>query len=369
MKRIEQGEKIGYLLPEYKTKKGRRNYWTCLCTLCNTEKDIREDSLSSGKVISCGCYRKTMDFSKKSKEQHPIEDLSGKVYSELTVLYMSDKRVGKKIMWTCLCSCGKIVDVWSANLKNGNTKTCGDYTAHRLSYMKNVWQDNLDDITGNVYGDWLVLYRDENKIPTRWICECQKCKITKSVLASSLKSGKTKNCGCRRSNPSMVGQKVGHWFVIKRSKRKRPNGRYCTTYLCRCECGTERYVDEARLMNGTSLSCGCFNSKANEYISSILREKNYKFETEYKYSDLIGPNGGLLRFDFAVFDNNGSVICLIEYQGSQHYLNIEFGKEQREVTDHQKRKYCKNKNILLYEIKYTDNIDKELDKIFSHIAC
>ena len=369
MNRITAGEKVGYLLPQYKFKDGRRVKWNCVCTLCNSEKNIREDALKSGKTISCGCYKKSEEYLEKVKTLHQIEDLTGKVYSELTVLCLSDKRIGKKIMWTCLCSCGKIVDVWSANLKNGNTKTCGDYEAHRINYMKEVWKDNLDDLRGNKHGDWIVLYRDENKIPTRWMCECQNCGTIKSVLASSLKSGKTKNCGCKRHNPSLEGKKIGHWVVIKKSKRKRPNGHYCTTYFCRCECGTERYVDESRLLNGKSLSCGCYSSKANEYISSALKENSINFEAEYSYEDLKGPKGGLLRFDFAIKDNDGNVLCLIEYQGKQHYLEKQFGKEQREITDPLKKDYCKNKNILLFEIKYSDNIDKELDKILSHIAC
>lgn len=366
---MDRNDMVGYLLLNERKKKNSRAYWGCTCTLCGNDKDIREDTLQSGKTVSCGCYQKTEMHAEKIKQSHPIEDLTGNVYHELTVLRMSDKRVGKKIMCTCLCSCGKIVDVWAANLKNGNTKTCGDYEAHRIAHMKDLWDMTLDDLTGKIFGDWLVKERDGSSQPTRWICECLLCGTTKSVLGNALKNGQSTNCGCKRHNPSLTGKVVGKWSVGKRSKRKRPSGRYCTTYFCTCECGTQRYVDESRLLNGTSLSCGCVKSKANEYIAEILKQNNYSFMCEYSYPDLVGPGNGLLRFDFAILDNKNDVVCLIEYQGEQHYTNSDFGKQQREITDPLKKKYCKTNNIQLFEIKYTDNIDAKLDKIFTHIAC
>ena len=366
---MNRNDIVGYLILNEKIQKNNRPYWNCTCQLCGQSKDIREDSLKSGKVVSDGCYKKTKTFSEKNKQIHTIEDLTGNVYYELTVLGLSNKRVGKKIMWKCLCSCGKIVDVWSANLKNGNTKTCGDFESHREKYMRKIWDETLDDLSGDIYGDWLVEYRDGLSQPTKWICKCKRCGTEKSVLAAALKNGQSKSCGCRRCNPSLTGQKVGCWSVGKRSKRKRPNGHYCTTYLCKCDCGTERYVDENRLLNGTSLSCGCVKSGANKYITSVLIKNGFNFTPEFKFEELRGPNNGLLRFDFAIQDANDNLICLIEYQGAQHYIEQEYGKIQREITDKMKKEFCKQHNIPLYEIKYTDNIDAKLEKIFTHIAC
>ena len=361
---------VGYLTLNNRIIKNNRPYWNCTCQLCGNKKDIREDSLKSKKVISDGCYKKTKLFSDKQKSKHPIENLTGLIFGELTVIHLSDSRNGKKIMWTCKCSCGNIVDIWAANLKNGNSKTCGDFTAHRLKYMKNVWKSSLDDLSGRKYGDWIVERRDGDIQPTRWICKCAACGKEESVLGNSLKDNSSTSCGCRKQNESLVGDIIGHWEVLERSKRLRPNGRYCTTYLCRCECGTERYVDESRLLRGKSLSCGCYSSKANEHIAKLLKEKKIKFATEYKYYDLIGPKGGYLRFDFALFDSKRkNVLCLIEYQGEQHYLDTEFGKEQREITDSQKREYCQSNNIQFYEIKYTENIDEKINEILTHYAC
>lgn len=367
---MEPGDKIGYLTLLERKKKDKRAYWLCHCDLCGNEKEIREDSLKSGKQISDGCYNTSKERSEKAKLKHPIEDLTGMIFGDLTVTGLSDKRVGKKILWICNCSCGNTVEVWSANLKNGNTKTCGSLF-HRQHHLEDLWKNTLDDLTGMRFGNWNVLERDGNFQPTRWFCQCVLCGTIRSVLSVNLKNGTSTGDGCERANESLVGQTVGHWQVLERSKRLRPNGRYCTTYLCVCDlCGTQRYVDESRLLNGTSLSCGCLKSKYNEIISKYLADNNIAFIPEYKFTDLIGPGGGLLRFDFAVLDNKGNLQYLIEYQGEQHYKECEFGREQREITDPMKREYCKKHNIMLYEIRYDSNIDEELDRITStHITC
>lgn len=43
------------------------------------------------------------------------------------------------------------------------------------------------------------------------------------------------------------------------------------------------------------------------------------FKEEYEFPGLRAPSGRVLRFDFAVFDGDGNLDFLIEYQGKQHY--------------------------------------------------
>jgi hypothetical protein len=57
-------------------------------------------------------------------------------------------------------------------------------------------------------------------------------------------------------------------------------------------------------------------------------------------------------------------ICLIEYQGEQHYNSVEFfgGEKQFKKIlkyDSLKEKYCKNNDIKLIKIPYWDNLNKE----------
>lgn len=54
----------------------------------------------------------------------------GKTFGRLTVLKQSPRKSGK-IYWSCLCSCGKVVDVEGYHLRSGRTKSCGCYKADR----------------------------------------------------------------------------------------------------------------------------------------------------------------------------------------------------------------------------------------------
>lgn len=94
------------------------------------------------------------------------------------------------------------------------------------------------------------------------------------------------------------------------------------------------------------------------------------FEEEYEFPDLNSPNKRPLRFDFAVFDDDGNLDFLIEYQGKQHYQAVsKFGGSrgfyQQQYNDNQKRKYCINKNIKLVEIPYTEEHLISYDYIMS----
>jgi len=54
-----------------------------------------------------------------------MNDLAGKKYGRLLVLYKSGHDKNKKIAWYCECECGTYVIVPSNSLRTGNTKSCG----------------------------------------------------------------------------------------------------------------------------------------------------------------------------------------------------------------------------------------------------
>ena len=85
----------------------RRNYkavWHCRCT-CGREVDTLSASLQNGKTRSCGCLRKE-ELSKMS-----IVDLTGQRFGSLTVMNITNRRSGDKVMWHCRCDCGRELDV------------------------------------------------------------------------------------------------------------------------------------------------------------------------------------------------------------------------------------------------------------------
>ena len=77
-----------------------------------------------------------------------------------------------------------------------------------------------------------------------------------------------------------------------------------------------------------------------------------------------------LPFDFAIYDNDGAVKCLIEYDSQQHFKSVAlFGGdeayEQSKIRDKIKDDYCKEKNILLIRLNYL-HTNKEMKEIITN---
>ena len=61
------------------------------------------------------------------------------------------------------------------------------------------------------------------------------------------------------------------------------------------------------------------SSRGEIKICGILDAAGLAYKEEYTYPDLVSSSGRPLRCDFCVFDDNGDIDFLIEYQGIQHY--------------------------------------------------
>ena len=87
------------------------------------------------------------------------------------------------------------------------------------------------------------------------------------------------------------GTVIGRWTVLdtyeKTSKGERK-------WLCRCECGTERYVLERSLRHGGSYSCGCLRKERHrEAVSTDLSGKVFGELTVLHISEHQRKNGGI----------------------------------------------------------------------------
>ena len=76
-------------------------------------------------------------------------------------------------------------------------------------------------------------------------------------------------------------------------------------------------------------------SRGEIKIHEILAAEGLMFKEEYSFPDLLSSSHNPLRFDFAVFDDNGDIDFLIEYQGIQHYEPVAFRQKK---TDENKEK-------------------------------
>ncbi len=100
-------------------------------------------------------------------------------------------------------------------------------------------------------------------------------------------------------------------------------------------------------------------SRGEIKIHEILEESGLNYKMEYSFKDLKSSNGKPLRFDFVVFDDDGYIDFIIEYQGKQHYQpSAKFGGNrgfyQQQFNDNKKRRFCALHDFKLIEIPYTE---------------
>lgn len=274
-----------------------------------------------------------------------ITDLSTKTFGIYTVLEqdIETSNAKKRVYWKCRC-----------NKCNNETSVRGDGLTRLPKNCPNCRYPNL---TGKQYGLLTVLEKgktDKNG-HVYWICQCQ-CGTIKEIAGSNLTQG-TQSCGCLQSKIAsethlldLTGQKFGKLTVLQKTSTV---GDKRVKWLCKCDCGTQIEVQSNNLTNGHTQSCGCIKSLGELKIREILLSNKILFKTEYIFSDLSNR-----RFDFAVFDNNGNLSYLIEFDGKQHFDYIKTWHHDEDSflvaqqRDKEKTNYCKEKNIPLIRIPY-----------------
>lgn len=266
-------------------------------------------------------------------------DLIGQKYGNLTVIGRAPNR-GKHVYWQCKCDCGDIKEVRSQHLREGKIKTC----AHC----------NANAIIGKTFGNWKVLKATDKKFETYILyeCECAECGNIALKTSTFLKQ-EHKFCDNCRSN-DISNQKFGNLTTIQRLGS---NHNRQSLWKCKCNCGNEVIVTYGHLINGDTKSCGCIKSQGESKIKNILSQNNIIYESQKTFEDCRFPDTNMpARFDFYLPEYN----ILIEYDGRQHYVytnsgwNTEEDFLKRKRRDEYKNNWCKEKNIKLIRIPYTD---------------
>lgn len=309
-------------------------------------------------------------------------DLTGQKFGKLTVIKKDENRKNSyMVYWICQCECGNIKSISSASLQYGKTLSCGCLNKEINSKPK-----DLSYMIGKRFGKLVVIKRagthvtpSGQKKPT-WLCQCD-CGNQKIVASQDLKTGHTKSCGCLPTKKKgsglhdLVGRRFGKLVVIERAEEDyqyESKGKTTTSprWICQCDCGNITIAQGGNLRSGATTNCGCERkqSKSELIITQFLTEHNVKYLSEYSFDDLRNQRGNLLRFDFAILNDDNKVIMLVEYQGEQHYIDCGwFGLYQRKYSDKMKRKYCSLHNIKLYEIKYDEDLNNSLENLLLEI--
>lgn len=145
---------------------GERNFkgrfrWRCECE-CGRYIDTYANALISGHTKSCG---KCVTYAGR-----PM-DLTGMKFGRLTALHPIDN--GKKdTYYLCECECGNCIEVASASLRTGNTRSCG--CLHR-DHLKNIDRSKIKHAkhggSYDEYGNTERLYNIWHGMKNRCYCK------------------------------------------------------------------------------------------------------------------------------------------------------------------------------------------------------
>lgn len=134
-----------------------------------------------------GCSAATVK--KYIGKQDTVSSMINERFGSLTVIERAPKRtdlVSRCIRYTCLCDCGKYIEVNGNALRSGHTTSCG-------CSRKGT---NINDLTGKQFGELYVL--ELSKIENHrayWKCRCS-CGNIIEVQGHYLTQGDKKSCGC-----------------------------------------------------------------------------------------------------------------------------------------------------------------------------
>ena len=323
----------------------------CRCRICAHVWSTSPDSLNQG----CGCPN-CANIKKRSQKVKShnlfIEELKN-INPQIKVL---EKYTNAKTKILCLC----LIDghQWYAspdNLLHGyGCPKCAGKTTTTESFKEKMHYINPDiELLGE--------YKTNN---TKIKCLCRKHNYIFYMTPSKLSRGQ----GCTKCRSEKCGnaRRLSYDEFSQKLSSINPNievvGSYVNSHtriLVKCKkCGKQWSINPNNaLIRGVKCACEKVKGKpkGESIIFDFLQTHNIDFYYQYSFPDLTGINGGLLSYDFYLFDLG----ILIEFQGMQHEKPVDYfgGKDKFEIQqehDKRKRDYATEHNIKLLEIWYYD---------------
>jgi len=218
---------------------------------------------------------------------------------------------------------------------------------------------------GNKYDYSLVKYI-KNDIPVKIICK--KHGIFNQIPITHLNSSECPNCSkiiriqkiTKTTEQFIKDAKKIHGNKYDYSLVKYTNKSNKVKIICKKHGIFEQEANSHLRGHGCST---CNDSKGEQNIKKYLKNNNLIYKEQQTFKGC--KDKKLLRFDFFLLDYN---LC-VEYDGKQHFQPIDYYGGSKEFKQTQKRdniknNYCKENNIYLLRIKYTNlnNIETILNK-------
>lgn len=300
-----------------------------------------------------------------------VKEMTGQKFGKLIVLERDFTKQTAAAYWLCQCECGNKKSIRGDRLRKGGVKNCGCEKKER--------QKDLTSLLGKEFGKLLVLERDLTKPighgqDSFWKCRCE-CGKEVSIRGKQLTSGKTKSCGCYRSETTtkkntlnIANKRYGKLIALENTFNLSNHHSYI--WKCICDCGNFCFYSAEDLQSGKINSCGCgIRSKGELKIATLLRENNITFSQEISFLDFKNEiTKHPYRFDFAIL-KNGKIDFIIEFDGIQHYKETTLFRDtlqEIQEKDNIKNNYCFSHNIILKRIPYWDLEQLTIEDILSN---
>lgn len=120
-----------------------------------------------------------------------IANLTGKRFTRLVVINMTEERKNRYVVWNCRCDCGNYIEVPSDQLRGGYTKSCGCLVKDKAKRA---------DIKGQKFGILTAVKQTDKRVyrSVVWLCKCD-CGNYIEVSVNRLNCGLSKSCGCLKN--------------------------------------------------------------------------------------------------------------------------------------------------------------------------
>lgn len=285
---------------------------------------------------SSGSRCKVCSFKNMNAKTHEqfIRDVYSSVGEEYTVLGNYEKAHIKILMRHNICGLEYLVDpasfLFGSRCPKCNRKVIGDLKRKsHIEFLKECKHLVSEEYT--VLSEYIATHihvqmrhndcgNEFTVMPSNFLKGkgCPKCKGKRISMAKT----KTHDEFVER-----VFQLVGNEYKVIGSYEKARK----KILMQHTICGHTYQVTPSHFVTGTRCPY-CNESKGERIIKEYLEAQNICFKREFTFPDC--KNIDLLKFDFAIFDKNNSLLALIEFDGEQHFKSVPYfgGKKKYEET-------------------------------------
>lgn len=243
-------------------------------------------------------------------------DLTGRRYGKLTVAGPTEQRKNGYIVWLCRCDCGGEIRLDTRCLGRGTVTDCG---------CVSVVKPGRRDISEMRFGRLTAVEPTGESVrgSAVWLCRCD-CGGEAAVPLNQLTAGYRKSCGClsRGGTKDYIGRRFGRMTVTAYAGKR--NGMH--RWLCLCDCGKETVVGQTPLQTGKTKSCGCLRSEVNrENLQLVDGTSVTMLEADGRRllaSNTSGYTGVYLD------KKRGKWAAQITFKGKTYYLGAYYEKQE-----------------------------------------